>query len=234
MVIVIEAQTVNELFIKVSRKLILQGKTIAPRDLGTIELEQVFLILKDPTCAVVTLPERNTNLNYLNGEMKWYLSGSLNIEDINKFSTFWDTLADTNGTVNSNYGFLALKEKWSGKSQFEWCISRLKKDINSRQAVINYNQPRHKYEHVKDFVCTLAQQFIVRDNKLDCIVWMRSNDFIFGLTYDLPWFTYLQKVIAKELNIEIGTYTHFATSLHVYERHFKMIENIANAKIGDE
>jgi thymidylate synthase len=85
----------------------------------------------------------------------------------------------------------------------------------------------HKYENNKDFVCTLAQQFIVNNNKLDTIVFMRSNDLIYGFSYDVPWFNSLQKQIANILKIEVGEYRHFATSMHVYERHFKMVENIA-------
>jgi len=140
-------------------------------------------------------------------------------------------LANKDGTVNSNYGYLANIEKWHGKSQFAWCIDKLRDDINSRQALINYNQPRYKYEGNKDFVCTISQQFITRKGKLDSIVLMRSNDLIYGLTYDIVWFTGLQILLAEILDIAVGKYNHYAASLHVYQRHFKMLEDMAHRKL---
>lgn len=164
--------------------------------------------------------------------MDWYKSGSLNADDISKHSVFWDKLKDTNGTVNSNYGFLALVEKHAGKSQLEWCVDKLREDPETRQAVINYNQPRHKYQGNKDFVCTLNQLFRKENDRLNSRVFMRSNDLIFGLSYDLPWFTYIQERVADSVGLEVGKYFHYAASLHVYEKHFKMLEEIANESIN--
>jgi thymidylate synthase len=48
-------------------------------------------------------------------------------------------------------------------------------DKDSRQAVINFNQPKHKQKEVKDFPCTETLTFLIRDNKLEVINKMRSN-----------------------------------------------------------
>jgi thymidylate synthase len=234
MVVIIKGQNVNEVFVKVSKALLSEGHRNDPRGLLTMELCDAWLIIEDVSNPVVSLPERDINIRYLMGEMEWYNSGSLLAKDIHKYSKFWTTLADSNGTINSNYGFLALIEKWSGKSQVEWCINSLKKDKHTRQAVINYNQPRHKYEGVKDFVCTLTQQFVVRNGKLDMVVLMRSNDLIFGLTYDIPWFVSVLRTVSEATGIPMGTYNHYASSLHVYEKHFKMVEAMANAHTSIE
>jgi len=229
MVIVIEAETADELFIKVAKAMIEKGERRFVRGLETIELADAWMVLNNPLDCVVNLAERNISADYLKGELNWYNSGSLKVDDIAKYSKFWLNLADSNGTVNSNYGFLTKVEKWSGISQFEWCINRLKKDKYTRQAIMNYNQPRHKYAEVKDFVCTISQQFIVREEKLDSIVLMRSNDLIYGLTYDIVWFCNLLDEIADILELPIGKYIHYDTSIHVYERHFEMLNNMANA-----
>lgn len=228
--IYIEAESINELFVSIAQYMLDNGVYSSPRGKKTLELQNVWLTLHNPLDPIVSLPARNINMEYLHGEFQWYVSGSLNVSDINKFSSFWDSLADSNGTVNSNYGFIALKEKWSGKSQVEWCIDRLHDDIHSRQAVINYNQPRHKYVGNKDFVCTLSQQFRINsEGALDTIVHMRSNDLIFGFSYDVQWFTYLQEYIANSVGVPVGRYHHIAQSLHVYEKHFEMLRNIAGS-----
>jgi len=36
----------------------------------------------------------------------------------------------------------------------------------------------------------------------------------------------LQKRLAKELNIELGKYYHFAGSLHLYENQFKKVKEL--------
>lgn len=228
---VIEANTTNDAFILIARALLTDGKRRSPRGLLTLELNDAWIHIENPGLGVCTLGSRDINTSYLTNELNWYKSGSLNVADIEKHSSFWTKLADTNGTVNSNYGFLAMTEKHSGKSQLEWCIAALLKDKDTRQAVINYNQPRHKYEGNKDFVCTLTQLFRHENDKLDTVVSMRSNDVIFGLTYDLPWFTFLVREVSAATGIKPGAYAHYAASLHVYERHFKMLEAIAEEKL---
>ena len=47
---------------------------------------------------------------------------------------------------------------------------------------------------------------------------MRSNDVWMGFPYDVFQFTCMQILMSMELGVEIGTYTHIAGSLHLYER----------------
>ena len=56
---------------------------------------------------------------------------------------------------------------------------------------------------------------------------MRSNDVYSGTRNDLGYFLTLQKYIADRLGVEYGTYTHFAASIHVYDRDFNKIKDTA-------
>ncbi len=221
----------NELFVNTSIELLENGKYSSPRGLKSIEIENAWLQLLNIESPIVTLPERKIDLDYLEGEIAWYLSGSLQTKDIAKHSKFWNSIQNSDGTVNSNYGYLALHERFNDKTQLEWCVDKINQDPDTRQAVINYNQPRHKYEGNKDFVCTLNQLFRVNDGKLDSTVLMRSNDLIRGLTYDMPWFTKVQEMVSEKTGYPTGKYNHFAASLHVYERHFDMLKDISNVKL---
>ena len=226
-----KSNNIDSLFLKAAKGLLEVGESISPRGLKTLELQHVWLELTNMQKCIVNLKSRKTNKTYLKNELKWYLSGSLKVDYIKNYSSFWEKLADNNGTINSNYGNIAFLQKQGGKSQFVWCINSIKKDVNTRQAIINYNQPIHKYENNKDFVCTIAQHFMVRNGKLDTTVFMRSNDLIYGLTYDAPWFCLISKKLAKATGLKLGTYRHYAASLHVYDRHFSMLRNISNEKI---
>lgn len=63
------------------------------------------------------------------------------------------------------------------------------------------------------------------------IVNMRSNDIFLGFPYDIFNFTMWQEYVSCKLNIDIGTYTHIANSLHFYE---KDREKIINASMVEE
>lgn len=230
MVVEVKGNSANELFVNVANEMLTSGHYNNPRGLKTLELSDAWLTLYNPKDNIVSLTSRSMSMDYLLGEQEWYNSGSLSAKDIGKHSKFWLKLADKDGNVCSNYGLLTKIDKYNGKSQLDWCIESLLKDSNSRQAVMNYNQPRHKFDGNKDFVCTLSQQFVKRDGCLDSIVMMRSNDLVYGLTYDLPWFCNLQVEVSEKTGIPLGNYHHYATSLHVYEGHFGMLESISKDK----
>ena len=224
----IEGQSIDQIAVQLARTMLDKGHYNNPRGKKTLEIDDAFLTLKDPTKNVISNEARGTDLEYLRGELDWYLNGTYDADGITEHSSFWENLTDRNGTVNSNYGMIALKEKYNGKSQFNWCVDKLNEDRQSRQAVINYNQPEHKYDGNRDFVCTMYQQFRSNDGKnLDSTVSMRSNDFIFGATYDIPFFTMIQQGMCFETDTKLGDYKHHAGSMHVYERHFDMLEDIA-------
>lgn len=226
--IVIEGYSADELFIKIAQQLLRHGNIVRPRQLETRELRDVFLTLHDPTQCIVTLPERAINHNYLDGEMRWYESGSLDVAEIAKISSFWQSLADDRGKVNSNYGYLAYFQQCpNGQSQFDWCVQKIRSDADTRQALIVYNQPMHKYADNKDFVCAASQFFRQHDGVIDCTVYMRSNDVIYGLSYDLPWFVSVHQKICEQTGYKLGVYQHFTSSLHVYQKHYAMLRNMA-------
>lgn len=73
--------------------------------------------------------------------------------------------------------------------------------------------------------CTLFHHFFVRNNKLHMTVYMRSNDILWGLPYDINGFCFIQEAMAGILNYEIGSYTHIVGSLHSYnEREQQLID----------
>ncbi len=208
----------------------------APRGQKIKEISDAILINQDPTSNLFMNKARDVPLKYLAGELLWYFSGRNDLDFISRFSSFWNNIANEDGTCNSAYGNLLFNIKDAGgKSQFQWAYDSLIKDKDSRQAIMHFNRPNHQAEGVKDFVCTLIGNFQIRNDKLNFTVDMRSNDIFFGLTFDYPFFTMLQQQMHKHLvkvypDLKIGTYTHIAHSLHVYERNFTQIEEMMKNK----
>jgi len=49
------------------------------------------------------------------------------------------------------------------------------------------------------------------------IVSMRSNDLLWGFSYDINQFAYIQKLLAGILGFKTGKYIHHSNSLHIYD-----------------
>lgn len=214
------AETADELFEKVITEL--EQHTIDDEKVA-YEIVNANLELKDPTNNTMCKCSRKMPMRYAIGELLWYNSKRNDWKSIEPFSKFWQKVSDDGITVNSNYGYCIHKKY--GFDQWEIVKELLKNSPNTRHAVIHIKEARNLIENpTKDVNCTIALQFILRNNKLDLITTMRSNDVHLGLPYDLFNFTCMQIQMAMELGVEIGTYYHNAASLHMYkidvERYF--------------
>lgn len=201
----------------------------APRVNNTRELNNVKLQLWDINENIVSI--RGISDTYLFGELLWYFTGRNDAKFIGTFSKMWERLSDDGVTSNSAYGYLMMYQH--GFNQIEKVIELLKVDPDSRRAVINLNVPNEKVIETKDEPCTIALQFMIRNGKLNCTTMMRSNDIWFGLPYDVAFFTELQKYIADRLEVGYGVYTHFVTSLHMYERDEEKIAQIVEDPVSN-
>jgi len=63
---------------------------------------------------------------------------------------------------------------------------------------------------------------MIREERLHLLAYMRSNDAFLGLAHDIFAFTFLQEIVARSLNVEMGTYKHAVGSLHLYDEHRKL------------
>jgi thymidylate synthase len=204
-----------------------QGVESKPRDLKVREVLLADFDI-DPIKPIANFKSRAFNWRYLAGELAWYLHRDRDVEYISRFSSFWSNITNPNSNqINSNYGSLVIND-----SQMSWVIESLKKDINTRQAIMFFNRPEFQFEGNKDFVCTMYANFFVRNNELNMKIQMRSNDIFYGLTYDAPFFSFLQQSVWHILretypDLKLGYYYHYADNLHYYERHFDLADRIA-------
>ena len=219
--------TVNVAYKKVCKDLVEKGHVISSQNIrgGTTELCNYMFTIDDLDEDYVTLETGKSNLTYLAAETLWYMSNRNDVSFIGKFAKLWTLLSDDGKTNNSAYGYI-LQEK-HGFNQIEKMIELLKHDPTSRRAVMNINVPNEHVIETKDEPCTIALVPQIRDNKLHMTAIMRSNDINFGFRNDILFFITIQKYIASKLNIEVGTYTHFASSIHFYAKDTKFIKDVA-------
>ena len=201
----------NEAFEYLYKKISKHGGNFA----GTKALFNVGFTLLEPRARMITSDMRNWKEDYAEAEWKWYLSENRNISKLGdiygKVPEIWKRMADGNGDVNSNYGW-----QWSRNDQIDYVVDLLKNEPDTRQAAITILDTKEHDAFTFDTPCTYAIQFTVVNNKLHMCVTMRSNDLWYGFCNDQYQFSKLQEMISDELNIDTGTYYHFAHNLHIY------------------
>ena len=229
----IVASDADALFEEVICAFVESGTLVTPDSVNTKDDDVIFelinanLVLTNPTKNTMLNYPRKMSLKYAIAELLWYNSCNTNLSAIASYSKFWQNISDDGKTVNSNYGH-CIRKKF-GFDQWEICKKLLQNDTKTRQAVIHIKEARNIIATpTKDLNCTISLQFFIRNNKLDLIVTMRSNDVWLGLPYDLFNFTCMQIQMAMELGIEVGTYYHNAGSLHMYYRDYKKLKEVCD------
>ena len=83
--------------------------------------------------------------------------------------------------------------------------------------------------------CSQHQAFYIRGGKLDCYVALRSSDLIFGMTYNMPWWSIVHQQLYGYLHsmypdLRLGTIHVKIYSAHIYKRHYALVEKMVRAK----
>ena len=181
----------------------------------TKALFNIGFYIEKPMDNFILNGERSWNPVYAEAEWQWYLSGNRNIDKLGelygKVPEIWKRMADSNGDVNSNYGW-----QWKRNDQIDYVIDLLRHAPDTRQAAISIYDCKEHDTFAFDTPCTYAIQFTILNNKLNMSIVMRSNDLWYGFCNDQYQFSKLQDLIAWKLDIEVGTYFHFAHNLHLY------------------
>ena len=221
----------------------------APRGKPIKELIAASFTLENPRNRIIVSPARNVNYGFAVGELCWYVRGDYDLETMLYYNKRMSQFSDDGKTINSAYGHRMFKTRFrenqfSGcghdawdRSQLDNVIEELRRDPDSRRAVMHINEPqdldRATCDGSRDVPCTMSIQLLIRDRKLHMHVLMRSNDVVWGLPYDVFSFTCLQESFLYKLQDvgvpvdDLGSYHHTAGSLHVYDTHFGLAEEVS-------
>ncbi len=113
----------------------------------------------------------------------------------------------------------------AGVNQLEYLLEELKRDEASKKAQAVLWNPRIDLEDHKtspDLIRIWAR--IVQD-RLNMNLYMCSNDLFKANFSNMMAFFQLQKLLAEELDVEVGSYCHIADSLHINGAYYDEVEN---------
>lgn len=219
----LEAATLDDLLREVMTKIYEDGAPIASSMSGANkEIWGATLVLTNPLARVSRSETRGKIFSPL-GEFCWYLSGSDSAAFIDYYITegYPNRLPDA--TVFGAYG--PRLRPADGSDQIEQVIAILRRKRESRRAVIQIfdSSDNRQPDQSLQPPCTCTLQFLVRHGALHLVTYMRSNDVVLGMTHDVFCFTMIQELVARSLDLPLGTYTHVAGSLHIYDRHAEKV-----------
>lgn len=238
---VFEATNPNKIYKTVLNTIIHNGKIVKPRNQVTYELQPVIHEIKNSKNKLCTVPGRKANPFFNIAENMWIIGGHGDSEWISSFNSKLNEyqLDEGQKDFNAPYGRrMRFYNRTHHKKiklnpyneinvtslpqvdQLQHCYQSLKKDKDSRQAVITLWNPLFDYEFIqtKDRPCNTTIYFKIREDKLNMTVSNRSNDLHLGLYgVNFVQFAQIQEFLAAALDVGIGHYIHLSDSLHVYQ-----------------
>lgn len=231
--------SVDEVQVAILKELFSNGRYVETRGINTLEICHINFCITNPLNRITYNTNRKWKLPLAIGEFAWHISASNSVDFITYYARQWENFSNDGKTISQScYGHKIFANDASGISQWNKLIFLLKKDKYSRRAVFDFYESESGIDYfAKDIACVCTIQFLIRDGKLDAVVNMRSNDLIWGLPYDIYFFTMLQELLALELKVELGCYYHNVGSMHIYDQHFelgkKMLEGIQGITIRE-
>jgi thymidylate synthase len=197
------------------------GVTVRASRGETLELGSVLLRLSKPRARLSHTEKKGKVFSGL-GELLWYLARSNDLKFIAYYLQQYEKDSDDGKTIYGAYGPRMFNLR--GNDQIRNLVTLLTQKPESRRAVIQLFDAEDLAVPRKEIPCTCSLQFMIRAGRLNMATVMRSNDAYLGLSHDVFAFTMIQEILARTLKVELGDYTHFVGSLHIYKKHRNAVQ----------
>lgn len=170
-------------------------------------------------------------------ELLWFLKGETNISSLKANGVkIWDDWATPEGELGPVYGY-----QWrfwpDGKGghidQIAQVVNGLKTKPHSRRHLFHAwnvaylpDETKKPWENAAEGKmalppCHLLYQFNVANNKLSCLLYIRSNDLFLGNPYNTASVAFLTHMIAQQCGLEPGEIILSMGDLHLYKNHLE-------------
>jgi len=211
---------------------------------GTVSLfgEQLRFDLSEGFPAITT---KKLAWKAVVAELLWFIEGSgderrlaeiqFGTRDPNK-KTIW--------TANANADYWAPKAQYEGDlgrpygvqwrdwqkpnntgrvDQVANLIEGLKKDPFSRRHIITAWNPG-ELDQMALPPCHMLAQFYVRDNKLSCQMYQRSQDIFLGGPFNIASYSLLTHMVAQVCDLQVGNCILVIGDAHIYLNHLDQVK----------
>ena len=188
------------------------------------------------------------------GELLWFLEGGTDErrlaeltfgkdrEDLVEKKTIWTANADKQGVDLGHYNDEYIKDlgpvygsQWRKFSYFQGdprgvdqvlkVIQQIKETPDSRRIIMSAWNPMVLNTMALP-PCHVMAQFAVRNGKLHCQMYQRSADVGLGVPFNIASYALLTHIIARECNLDVGTYVHTIGDAHIYNDHLYSLTEV--------
>lgn len=251
--IAIEASSADDAWRKLARLLQAEVKIQPGRDQSTRELLHVIVSLADSRQRIVFA--RPFNPAFAIAEVIWILSGANASEFVADWNPRMRRFVDEDANVlHGAYGYrLGSRPRLSKEieqtlqletgtvtprlDQIRTAYEALRYSPDSRQVVLQIWNAAidlpNPAPRSADVPCNIVSHLMIRENRLEWLQIMRSNDLIWGMPYNVIQFTCLQEIMAGWLGVDVGSYVQLSDSLHVYQRHWDELDALILEQEGN-
>lgn len=199
----------------------------------TREMLMTNITIKNPQQRCYVLPHRNDNIFAKIAETCWVMAGRSDIAFLSKYLPRASEFSDDGKVWRAGYGTRMRHYGHTDVDQLANIVAMLQADRYTRRAVMSFWNPEEDYGGTSvDYPCNDFIQAIIRKDKygvdtLYMTIAQRSSDLLWGFSgINTFEFATLQILLAHWLSCAIGTLTYNITSLHIYEKHYKRLDNI--------
>ena len=175
---------------------------------------------------------RKIPLKIFVAEQVWFLKGDNDPKWLRQYTKIWDDFIEEDGKVTS-YGYRWRKH--FKRDQIKELITYLKEKPTSRHGVVIAWDPEEDGltgKPKKNVPCLFSFVVNIIGGKLCMHNVLRSNDVFLGLPHDVAGFALLQHILAQELGVEVGTYSHSISNAHFYSDQYEAAEELLKRKLN--
>jgi thymidylate synthase len=208
-VVVVEAPTLGEGWLAVSREILERGDIASYDGQTTRELALLTLAVEQPDSADPLIAEL--------GDPEWLCWMHRNFFE-------HDDVAEIGNS--KSYAARLFDYAGTGRDQVAWVVERLRDDPEARSATITTFQPLTDTSYIP---CVSMLDFWLREGAVELVVYAHSLDFGKKAYGNLVELAHLAEHVASELDRPVGTLVVHAKSAHVYEPEWALMAELCSA-----
>jgi len=176
------------------------------------EIQGYCFTLSNPRHRVINAPVRRISYGFALANFIWTLCGRREVESISFYNSRGRMF-----TTDGKYYESAFGDRIFGRlPQWRQAVDILKSDPTSRRVFVPLFLPSDLKNLPLDTPCAVGFHLMIRDDKLDMVLYMRSQSAIMVFPYDIFLFTMLQEVFSLLLGVPLGKFVYFGGSVHYY------------------
>ncbi len=201
------------------------GQEVEVRGSRVRELRNHVTRLERPQERCLFIPHRKNDVIATVAETLWMIAGRDDVRWLSHYLPRAAEFSDDGVTWRGAYG--PRLRNWNGIDQVAECLGLLLTEAHSRRAVMSIYDPLRDFPNSKDIPCNNWLNWLQRDGCLHLTVGVRSNDVVWGFSgiNSFEW-SVLQQMMSFWMGVEPGDVTYFATSFHMYERHYERAQQM--------